>query len=285
MLKLIYSPHCLGYHAQGHPESPERVKSTHALLKKEGFIFIEPQPSREEDILLVHSPSLLSRVKSGEYLDADTPNLPGVIDYVLLSAGAALLAEELALDGERSFSLMRPPGHHASREEAGGFCYFNNMAIAVKKALEKVDKVAILDLDCHHGNGTQDIFWGGKDVLYLSLHQSPLYPGTGLNSGENCINFPLSPGTGEKEYLETLEVALGRMEDFSPSLIGISMGFDTYKGDPLTNMSLEISSYRKIGELLSSLNRPLFILLEGGYSPDLPRCILEFIRGLEGMGL
>ncbi|MFN3966935.1 MAG: histone deacetylase, partial [Endomicrobiia bacterium] len=170
---------------------------------------------------------------------------------------------------------------HATKNQLGGFCYFNNIAIAVKYLLanSSVDSVAILDIDCHHGNGTQDIFLGEDKILFVSLHQVPLYPGTGLTSEKNCLNFPLPPGTEEKIYLNTLEKALKEIENFKPNLIAVSAGFDTYKKDPITNMNLEKISYKKIAELISGLKIPRFAVLEGGYSSDLPECIYNFILG------
>jgi acetoin utilization deacetylase AcuC-like enzyme len=223
---------------------------------------------------------LVEQVKNGEFLDADTPNSKRMFEYALLSAGAAIQAQEIALHKEYAFSLMRPPGHHASRNSAGGFCYFNNIAVAVSKALDTVERVAIIDIDCHHGNGTQDIFLGNKRVLYVSLHQSPLYPGTGLKSEENCLNLPLSPGTGQEEYLTEFKKAIEEVKKFSPRLIAVSAGFDTYKADPLTNLNLEKETYAKISGLISALKKPTFSVLEGGYNVfELPECIEQYLMG------
>lgn len=278
---IIYHPACLKYHQQGHPESPARVAESYNFLKDKNFEFVEPQPAEEKDLLLVHSQRLIEKVRNEQIFDLDTPNIKGIFNYALLSAGGAIKAMELALDGKKSFSLMRPPGHHAGKNFAAGFCYFNNIAIATAKALQNFKKVAILDIDCHHGNGTEDIFLGKNNVLYVSLHQSPLYPGTGLSSQFNCLNFPLAAGTGEKEYLNKLDLALKKISDFSPDLLAISVGFDTYKKDPLTNLNLTIDSYKKIGKKIASLNLPTFAVLEGGYSYDLPECIYNFLLGLE----
>jgi len=138
-----------------------------------------------------------------------------------------------------------------------------------------------VDFDCHHGNGTEDIMIGKKQFLYLSLHQSPLYPGTGLQSRENCINLPLGPHTGPDEYLSVLAEGLRAVEEFHPDLLAVSAGFDSYKGDPIANHSLEQETYRKIGEMLAGLKKPAFAVLEGGYSRDLPECVYEFLSGLE----
>jgi acetoin utilization deacetylase AcuC-like enzyme len=278
-MKIVFSKSCLGYEMRGHPESPKRVERVKRILTEQGFEFIEPEPIREEDTSKVHSPSLIESIKNGNFYDPDTPYFPGIYSHALLSAAGAVKAMEIALSGEFAFSLMRPPGHHATKERVGGFCYLNNIAIATSKAMERVKKVTIVDIDCHHGNGTQDIFLGDERVLYISLHQSPLYPGTGLTSTKNCLNFPLPPGTGEKEYIRVLEGALRKVEEFNPDLLAISAGFDTYKGDPLTQITLETKSYLKIASMLKALKRPSFVVLEGGYSLDLPLCVLEFLKG------
>jgi acetoin utilization deacetylase AcuC-like enzyme len=201
----------------------------------------------------------------------------------MLAAGSAIQAAETATETESTFSLMRPPGHHATKNRVMGFCYFNNIAIASAKVLNRSmeNKIVILDIDCHHGNGTEDIFLNHPSMIYISLHQSPLYPGTGLQSHDNCTNFPLDPGTGESAYLDTLENACQIIQEFSPTLIGISAGFDTYRGDPLSQFNLKITTYKQIGKIIAGLNTPKFIVMEGGYSPDLPECVFSFIMGFE----
>jgi len=280
-MKIFYSPRCLKYFQVGHPESPERVHSTYRFLKEKGYEFIEPQPCTEDDILLAHSEGLLMEVKNGRFFDLDTPALPDIYDYARLSAGSAIMAAHACLDGEVAFSLMRPPGHHATRQRPGGFCYFNNIAIACLRVKDRVGRIAIVDFDCHHGNGTEDIILGRKDFLYVSLHQSPLYPGTGLSSRQNCINHPLSPGTTPEDYLRIFESAMGEVRGFGPDLVAVSAGFDSYRLDPLTALSLEKETYREIGRMLSGLRRPVFTVLEGGYSNDLPECVYQFLSGLE----
>lgn len=281
-MKIFYSPKCLEYSQPGHPESPLRVSAAYDYLREKGFEFIEPVPCKDDDILLAHTPALLDSIKKENFFDFDTPSFPGIYNIAKLSAGSAIDAAMHCLaKGEKTFSLMRPPGHHATRKGPGGFCYFNNISIASLKAKEKIGKVAIVDFDCHHGNGTEDIFLGKKDFLYLSLHQSPLYPGTGLGSRENCINYPLSAQTSPAEYLSVLEQGLEKVEKFAPDLLAISAGFDTYKLDPITSFSLEIETYGAIGRMLAGLQIPAFSVLEGGYSRDLAGCIYEFLTGLE----
>jgi acetoin utilization deacetylase AcuC-like enzyme len=280
---IIYSPRCLEYAAAGHPESPERIRATRALLEKESHTWLAPEPCSEQDILRVHSPAMLEALKSGSFSDPDTPYFANIYELARLSAGAAILASEKALQGEPAFSLMRPPGHHAERDRIMGFCYFNNIAIAVAKVLEenpRVQKVAILDFDCHHGNGTEAIFRGDERVLFVSLHQSPCYPGTGLRSAGNIVNYPLPPGTTPDKFMAALDSALGKIAELKPDLLAISAGFDAYKHDPITQMGLEIETYRHIGAHIAKLGPlPAFAVLEGGYAPELPECVSAFVDG------
>jgi len=282
--EIISTLKCSEYGFLSHPEKPQRIKNSYEFLHSKGeFIFsdIEKLVS-ENDILLAHTKKLYEEVKTGKFYEPDTPAIENIYDYALLSINGAITALEHCLDYKKvTFSLMRPPGHHAKKDSLGGFCYFNNIAIAVKRFLKNnaKKKVSIIDIDCHHGNGTQDIFLGEQNVLFISLHQVPLYPGTGLESEKNCLNFPLPPGTEEEKYLNTLKIAIDKVKKFAPDLIGVSAGFDTYKLDPLTQLNLGKNTYYKIAELISSLNKPRFAVLEGGYSKDLPECIYNFLLG------
>ena len=281
-MKIYYSPQCLAYSQPGHPEAPSRVRSTYEFLEEKGYSFDEPALCSEDDILRAHSNGLLESVKDESFLDFDTPVFKGIYDIARLSAGSAIEAAMHCLDnGEKAFSLMRPPGHHATKDNLGGFCYFNSIAIACLKAQEEVKKVAVVDFDCHHGNGTEDIFLGKENLLYLSLHQSPLYPGTGLKSSNNCLNYPLSASTTPDEFLSVLQDGLKKVEQFTPDLLAVSAGFDSYRLDPITNLTLELETYREIGSLLAALKKPAFSVLEGGYSRDLPECIYQYLQGLE----
>jgi acetoin utilization deacetylase AcuC-like enzyme len=220
--------------------------------------------------------------------------LPRIYEYAKLSAGSSVEAMKMALKGKISFSLMRPPGHHAGINGKAlgapslGFCYFNNVAIATKKALNFVDRVAIVDIDCHFGNGTQQIFFGDSNVLYVSLHKfhPGFYPGGGRISEENCFNYPLPPGTTEKQYFMTLEKALKEVRRFDPELIAVSAGFDTHKDDPLTGgLGLEAKSFRSIGLQFADLKKPSFAVLEGGYGATLPECVYEFLIGYSNFNI
>ena len=302
LMVILYSPRCLDYAAAGHPENPERVRAAVAQLHKESHTWVVPTPCADEDILRVHTRELLEAVRSGAFDDADTPFFPDIFEIAKLSAGAAMLAAEHALDGRPAFSLMRPPGHHATRDRIMGFCYLNNIAIAVARVLASqpnVQRVAILDFDCHHGNGTEDVFCGDERVLFVSLHQSPCYPGTGVVSGANCVNYPLAPGTGPEKFLETLDEAIDRIRGFNQQVLAVSAGFDAYKNDPITHMGLEVETFYEIGRRVADFTQPIgalprpqsrgegqgllpcFAVLEGGYAREFAQCVDGFVGGWE----
>jgi acetoin utilization deacetylase AcuC-like enzyme len=259
--KIVFSEKCLNY-GSGHIEGPMRVKMAHEFLKEKNYEFLEPNPASEEDLLRVHDVDYIWNLKKGFVEDSDTPAYGNIFELARLSAGGAMLAAEI-----NGFSIMRPPGHHAGRSGAAlgvytrGFCYLNNVAIAVK-ALGK--PALILDIDGHHGNGTQEIFQGDEKVVYVSLHRYPFYPGTGGYSEGNCLNFPLSADCGEKKYLETLDGALGMVDSGKFEFMAVSAGFDTHLGD-LASLGLTENSYREIGKRIAALEKPVFFVLEGGY--------------------
>jgi acetoin utilization deacetylase AcuC-like enzyme len=277
--KIIFSEKCLGYGAW-HVEGPQRVKVAHEILKEKGYDFLEPTAASEEDLLKVHEAEYIWNLKKGLVEDSDTPAYDNIYEYARLSAGGAILAAKV-----NGFSIMRPPGHHAGRSGAAlgvytrGFCYLNNIAIAVK-ALNK--PTLILDVDGHHGNGTQEIFQGDEKVVYVSLHRYPHYPGTGAYSEGNCLNFPLPADCSEQRYLETLDEALGMVDAGRFEVVAVSVGFDTHLGD-LASLGLTEKSYRKIGERIAALKKPAFFLLEGGYVGEQNGNDLDhLLRGYEG---
>lgn len=279
---LITSARCTEYRAREHPERPERISATAEHLRHlGGFEWVEAQPATRADIERVHPASHFERVESGDFFEADTPALPHIIDHALLSAGAAIQAAQLALKGQRAFSLMRPPGHHCTRDKLMGFCYFNNIAIAIQavRAAGGVSKAAIFDFDCHHGNGTEEIYRESSDTLFISLHQNPCYPGTGIETHGNILNFPLAPTTTPEEFLKICAGALDQVRTFKPQILGISAGFDSFKDDPITDMLLEVETFHAIGRLLGGLSIPQFAVLEGGYADELPLCIAAFLEG------
>lgn len=280
-MQILFSEKCLEYNWPGHIERPERVRKALQFLRGQ-YEFLEPKPASQQDLLTVHSKGyvdLIKNAKAGSYFDGDTPAPENIYEYALLSAGSALQASQ-----ENGFSFMRPPGHHAGRNGRAmgastlGFCYFNNIAIAVK-TLGK--QTLILDIDGHHGNGTQEIFQGDPKVTFISLHLYPTYPGTGFKSEGNCLNFPLSYSTGDTLYLQTLEKALSQVDMANVEIVAISAGFDAHQGD-LASVGLTYDGYREIGRLVGALGKPVFGVLEGGYVGEyVGRDLNELISGIE----
>jgi acetoin utilization deacetylase AcuC-like enzyme len=244
----------------------------------------KPGPADDAAILRAHTPELLARLGVPQDFDDDTPAYPNLAEYAGASVGAALDALKAARAGETVFSLMRPPGHHATRNRAMGFCYLNNVAIATLEALATgAKRVAVFDFDVHHGNGTEAILLNNPGAAFLSIHQFPCYPGTGTrNVGNNCYNFPVPPQTLRGEYLHVLASALEHLESFKPTLVAVSAGFDAYAHDPLAQGTLEAEDFHWLGQSLRNLGVPLFSVLEGGYSAELPELILAYLKGLEG---
>lgn len=286
-MRIITDERCTRYSRPGHPERPERILATWEKLRSQAELPITwctPRPADDQTILRAHTPEHLARVSVPEDFDDDTPAFPNLADYARASAGAALDALQAARAGETVFSLMRPPGHHATRNRAMGFCYLNNVAIAVLEALATgAKRVAVLDFDVHHGNGTQAILLNNPGAAFLSIHQFPCYPGTGTrNVGNNCYNYPVLPQTLRGDYLHVLASALEHLASFKPSLVAVSAGFDAYAHDPLAQGTLEEEDFYWLGQSLRNLGVPVFSVLEGGYSAELPELILAYLKGLDG---
>lgn len=287
-MKIITDEQCIAYSAPGHPERPARISKTLERLRSQAELTIDwaaPMEVKDEQILRAHSPEHLARVKAGgEAFDGDTPAHPNIIEHARRSVGAALQALKAARAGETVFSLMRPPGHHATRDRAMGFCYFNSIAIAALEALASGShRVAVYDFDVHHGNGTEAIVRDHPHAAFYSIHQHPCYPGTGMSDvGNNCFNFPVPPRTPRLEYRKVLTTAMNKLRDFKPSIVGISAGFDAYARDPLAQETLEAEDFHWLGQSLRQLDIPVFSLLEGGYSNDLPDLIMAYLNGLAG---
>jgi acetoin utilization deacetylase AcuC-like enzyme len=286
-VKIITDERCAGYSSYGHPENPRRVTATIAHLKQPmdlPLAWTAPGEVSDRQILRAHSPEHLARLKIPEDFDADTPFYENITDYAHASAAAALDAWKAARNGENVFSLMRPPGHHATREQAMGFCYLNNIAIAALEALATgAKRVAVFDFDVHHGNGTEAILLNQPGVAFFSIHLYPFYPGTGgANIGKNCFNYPVTPGSSRETYRATLAWALEDLKKFKPELVAVSAGFDAYVRDPLGGGALEPEDFHWLGQSLRAPGVPMFSVLEGGYSRDLPELILAYLKGVEG---
>lgn len=283
---VITDNRCTAYHQVGHPERPLRITSTLEALRATDSLPItwaEPAAVSEAQLLRAHSHHHLARLGQRVDFDADTPAYPDIRAHAERSVGGALHALDRALKGERALSLLRPPGHHATREVAMGFCYLNSVAIAALEALDRgVERVAVFDFDVHHGNGTEEILRFKPGCAFFSIHQFPAYPGTGESSHQNIHNYPVPPGAPRADYRARLAAALEDLKRFDPKLVGVSAGFDAYVGDPLSDAALEAEDFHWLGESLRGLGKPVFSVLEGGYSRDLPQLILAYLRGLEG---
>ncbi len=275
----------------GHPDTPERLVVLEAMLAAEDHLGWERRtaPAAEESQLeLIHDARLVRRIEQlalagGGAVDADTVVIEPSYRAALHAAGGACAMVAALLDGESSlgFSALRPSGHHAEPDRAMGFCLFDNVAIAAELAIREhgVERVFVLDWDVHHGNGTAEAFRTRSDVLFASIHQSPLYPGTGpladVGSGAGAgytINLPVPGGSREELWLSLLEhVVMPAARAFAPDLVLVSAGFDAHRADPLAGCLLETSSFgelaRHVRDLALARGVPLGIVLEGGYEP------------------
>ena len=280
---IFHDPCCIDYSAPGHPERPERITRTVPFLKSRhgDWEWREPRPAEETAVLRAHTSEHLARIREPAHdFDADTPAYPGIYEHALRAAGAAVDAARAAARGERAFSLMRPPGHHAMRDRAMGFCYFSNIAIAALDALAHgAERVAIWDFDAHHGNGTEDIVAHNPRIAFASIHQFPGYPGTGTRSFGNIRNFPVAPLTPRAEHVAEVRRAFDELVAFKPDLLLISAGFDAYARDPITEMTLEPEDFATFGRWLHETNIPAGAILEGGYSDELPDLLDAFLSG------
>jgi len=263
------------------------VRTASFLTKKHpAWTWTKPVSASHEELLRAHSEEHLDRVANQRIdFDSDCPAYPQIFEHAARSAGAAIQAARAAMDGERAFSLMRPPGHHALRDQPMGFCYFGNVALAVLDAAARgVGRIAIWDFDAHHGNGTEAIVTNNEKIIFASIHQYPGWPGSGTRSFANVHNFPVLPFSPRFDHVREAERALEKLLEFKPDLLLVSAGFDAYVNDPITQMTLESADFATFGKWLADVDIPTAAILEGGYSDDLPELIDAFLTAWNDTG-
>jgi acetoin utilization deacetylase AcuC-like enzyme len=292
---IVYSRDYLNHDMDGHPENKARLIAIIDFLEKirvfEKVPLTEPTKASEKDILRVHTKEHLENMrltaKQGLRVEGDTYFTRETYDTALLAAGGVLTC--LNVNQKKGFALVRPPGHHATTSAAMGFCIFNNAAIGAAYARTKgFRRIAILDFDLHHGNGTQEIFYN-DDILYISLHQWPHYPGTGsieelgIGRGEGyTINIPLPGGVGDESYnLALNEIVFPLLREYSPEVLFLSAGYDGHFNDPLGSLNLSSGTYLNIAKVAKTLAKKVVFSLEGGYDLEaLPLCVYASLQGL-----
>ena len=292
-MQFGYSETCLEHDTGGrHPETPDRLRAIRRQLqRRHGVEYVDPTPASRDAVAAVHDEDYLDELyefceSGGGNWDPDTVVGEGTWEAALASAGLAQWVAERAVDGadgrQTPFSIGRPPGHHAVEDDAMGFCFFNNAAVAAQHALDTTDakRVAIFDWDVHHGNGIQDIFEDRGDVFYASIHEDGLYPGTGDldetgsdDGAGTTLNVPLRAGAGDPDYLLTVdEVVTPALQRFDPDLLLVSAGFDAHRHDPISRMRVSSEGYAiltdRVRTLADSVEAGLGFVLEGGYSLD-----------------
>jgi acetoin utilization deacetylase AcuC-like enzyme len=300
--QIIYSDEFSKHDNRSHPENAERLKVMLDEIKKsqlyEDLIFIEPEILPEKILYDIHSKRMIEQIKeisneNNSWLDFDTYVCKSDYETARLAAGGLLSASNNVIKGkvDNAFALIRPPGHHATRDRSMGFCLFNNIAIAANEISKLGKKILIFDFDVHHGNGTQDIFYDRKDVLYQSFHLSPHYPGTGDTSeigtedGEGyTVNIPVSHGNGNNAISKTLdEVFLPIAKQFKPDIIMYSTGYDSHHLDPLGGLKLSSHFYGEIIEKFREVQPKNVCTLEGGYNLNwLGKCLVSQIGKMVG---
>ena len=279
---VVHDPRCADYGSAMRPEQPARTERTAARLKERhptwNWVLPQGEPS-DEELRLAHSEAMIRRLDVPRDIDEDTPYFAGIGGHARRSVAAALTAARHARAGKGpAFSLMRPPGHHATGDQSMGFCYLNSIAIAALDARRAgAQRVAVWDFDAHHGNGTEAILRDQPGCLFTSVHQLPGYPGTGATSEGNCLNWPVPPRCPRDKHVSAVKAAWQAIIAFKPDLVLVSAGFDAYKDDPITAMMLEAKDFQSFGGWLKDAGLPTAAILEGGYSAELPGLVDVFL--------
>lgn len=281
-MNIIANPVFLDHETGQHPENRHRLE----VIDVDHYTEIVLDGA--EYLPLIHSREYIDSIREASrkaplWLDQDTMVSAGSYRAAIDAVAASIMASETG-----DFALVRPPGHHAYRDHASGFCLFNNVAVAVEKLRREDKRVLILDFDGHLGDGTSHLFYDTDQVLFWSLHQFPAFPGNGRNSeiGEGkgkgfTVNVPLPPGSANDIFLHAFDVYFPIIEQFSPDVIAVSAGFDSHRYDPLLQLNLTANAYYQVGKKISDQSPSLFAVLEGGYNTDvLPDCIFNFIAGI-----
>lgn len=278
---IFHDPRCVEYARAGHVERPARIARTVPVLRERHAEWEWRVPVAAEDAALerAHDAAYVATINdAADDFDSDCPAYTDVFHHSLRASGAAVEVARAARAGDLSFSLMRPPGHHALRNRAMGFCYFNHIAIAALDALKNgAARVAIWDFDAHHGNGTEAILRGNPRAEFASVHQYPGWPGTGTRSFHNIHNYPVRPRTERASHMAEIEHALATLLAFKPDLLLVSAGFDAYDGDPIMDMTLQPEDFATCGKWLRECGVSAGAILEGGYSDALPELIDAFL--------
>jgi acetoin utilization deacetylase AcuC-like enzyme len=282
---ILHDPRSAEYGSALRPEQPARVLNAVPYLRQRHPAWVWRVPSApvpDEILLLAHTAEHLRRLEEPRDFDSDTPYFPEIGAHARRAVGAALEAAGHALTkGTPVFSLMRPPGHHATAGQAMGFCYLNQIAVAALASRRQpgVERVAVWDFDAHHGNGTAAILRPDPAFRYSSVHQHPGYPGTGAGHAGNSRNWPVAPGGSRTEHLDALRHSWDAVLAFHPDLILVSAGFDAYARDPITELGLEVEDFSALGRWIHDSGHPAAALLEGGYSDELPQLLDAFLGG------
>ncbi len=299
---IVYSKEFDKHDNIGHPENARRLQVMVGELRKTSFYnelgIVEPEILPEEMLYSIHSDEMIQEIKNisssgGSWIDLDTYVCSSDYDVARLAAGGVLQVCKQVLAGkaDNAFALVRPPGHHASRDRSMGFCLFNNAAIAANDIAKKGKRVLLFDHDVHHGNGTQSIFFDRKDVMYQSFHLSPHYPGTGgtseigIGPGEGyTINAPLTHGHGDSAVTELFgEIFLPIAHQFKPDLIIVSAGYDSHHSDNLGGLALTANCFGEMIKKLQKIQPKIVCTLEGGYNLNwIGKCLLSQIGQMAG---